>query len=128
MDKPKRQPSADLIDLVKVGPIRSLAYDRKKSQASKAEAESEAHGHYDYDCSIQVQGLMVGDVCTETTIFESTFLEFVEVGTDINEYGFWRVTVEGHALVSDWEKWMKAEAKDVREYKRLKEKFGGVLD
>lgn len=129
MDKPK-QPTKDLIDLTKIGPIMAFTYDRDLSQNNKSEAECEAQGHYTYDCILRVRGYSkVDDLhVLDTFITETTFIKFVEIGTDINEYGFWRVTVEGHALVADWEKWLKKEDKDVREYKRLKKKFGGVLD
>lgn len=124
MEKPIVQPTEDLIALTKIGPITALTYQRDKSQNNKAEAESEAYGHYTYDCVIHAKGYKVDG----THITETTFIKFVEIGTDINHYGFWRVTKEGHALVTDWEKWLKKEDKDIREYKRLKEKFGGRLD
>jgi len=125
MDRPMKQPAEDLIKLTKIGPITGLTYSREKSQHNKAVAEAESYGgHFNYDCVIHAKGYKV-DGCHLT---ETTFLKYVEVGSDINDYGFWRVTAEGHALVSDWEKWLKQEEKDIKEYKRLKEKFGGRVD
>ncbi len=129
MDKPIVQPTEDLIALTKIGPIIALTYHREKSQDNKAEAESECYGgHYTYECVFHIKGYGVGGLHLETFINETTMKNYVEVGTDINDYGFWRVTEQGRTLVSDWEKWLKKEEKDIREYKRLKEKFGGRLD
>jgi len=129
MDRPKKQPPQDLIDLTKIGPIMALTYDREQSRHNKKEAESECYGgHYTYECVFNITGYGVGEDHIETFITETTMKNYVEVGGDINDYGFWRVTAEGHALVSDWEKWLKKEEKDIREYIRLKEKFGGRVD
>ena len=126
MDKPLVQPTEDLIALTKIGPIMAFTYDREKSRDNKNEAESEAHGHYTYDCVLHVRGYGVDGLHLETYITETTFIKFVEIGTDINEYGFWRVTKEGHAIVHDWGKWVNKEARDLKEYERLTRKFGGV--
>jgi hypothetical protein len=130
MDKPI-QPPQDLIDLVKCGVIWSIEYDQELSEDARAEAESACHheGRFEWDCLIHIKGRVAGkQLChpdeTQTTITESILEKYVEVRSDANRWGFWQVTHEGRVLVELWLKYLKHEAKDLREYDRLKKKFG----
>lgn len=132
MDKPN-QPSKDLIDLVHCGNLWAIEYDKDLSDESRAEAESACHheGRFEWDAILRVKGRVSGkQLCDpqETTTFirESTFIKYVEVHDDPNHWGFWQVTHEGRVTVELWEKWLKKEAKDLSEYKRLKKKFRGL--
>ena len=129
MDKPL-QPPQELIDLVKCGAIYSIEYDQELSEDNRLEAEADCRGgHYEWDCLIHIKGRVTGKkLCepdeTQTTITESILKKYVEVNSDLNRWGFWQVTHEGRLLVELWLKYLKHEAKDLREYDRLKKKFG----
>jgi hypothetical protein len=38
--------------------------------------------------------------------------------------GCWQLTFEGRKICEEWERWLKAEDRDLKIYKRLQKKFG----
>lgn len=131
MNRPE-QPADSLIELVQVGPIISIEYDHHASMGAKETAEEECHhgGRYYYDKWLNVVGAgfeFGGTSEVKVSITETVYGKYIEVGSDINAYGFWRVTVEGIELVKDWKKWLKSEEKDIKEYRRLRKKFRGTI-
>ena len=131
MLKPTLTPPNCLIDLIECSPIVSLEYDRGLSEDNRATAEDDCHvgGRYTYDFILRVTGRAAGKgtVAPVCLITDTVFEKYVEVGSDLNNYGFWHVTEEGKTLVSNWLKWLKSEEKDIKEYRRLREKFGGSV-
>lgn len=126
-------PPQDLIDLYHCGHIYAIEYDIDLSEDSRMEAQSACHheGHYEWQAVIHVKGRKSGpELCNPTyhkaTISENVYELFLESHMDANRWGYWGITADGKEMVETWEKWVRQEAKDITEYRRLQKKFGNI--
>ncbi len=123
-DKPKK-PHWKLLELAKMGSMVALEYNEDMTEEYREMARSESYGdYYEWDMAIDVKSRS-GDV---VTVPEWILDKHIERAHDHNDrYGLWKLTAEARKQVDEYNKWMAKEERDLKEYKRLQQKFGDMV-
>jgi hypothetical protein len=121
MDRPEKQPSRDVFEAYKIGTISSIIFNKDATAESHAEAESRSYGgSFDYEVMVDLVGK--DGICT---IGEDT-LKLIALMPSPDSYGCWMLHRDSRILCETWEKWLKAEERDLKTFRRLQKKFRGV--
>lgn len=121
MDRPEKQPTNDMFGAYKVGTIRSITFNKDATAESHAEEESRSYGgSFDYEVMVDLNGAN-----GTTTIGENT-LKLIELMNSPDSFGCWVLNYESRKLCETWEKWLKAEERDLKTYRKLQKKFKGI--
>ncbi len=123
MDRPKIQPTSDMLAASAVGSISSMTYNKEATNENFDQAEYHSHGgSFNYEAVID----LVGDkgACS---INESS-LPLIEFYCTDHSTGCWILNKESRDLCEEWLKWIKSEERELTTYRRLQKKFAHIGD
>ena len=122
MDRPENQPSRDLLDVYSIGPIKSMTFNKDATDENFAEAEHQ-HGYqgsFTYEMAIDMVGR--DGSCS---VGENVMLH-IELHANSEGSGGWRMKYATQKICEEWLKWVRAEERDLKTYRKLQKKFRGV--
>ena len=121
MDRPESQPTKDMLLAYAIGTISSMTFDEEGTSHNYHEAEYGSHGcSFEYEVSIGLLGENGHCAIGENT------LKHIELKCSHHSKGCWELKREAREICEEWNKWLKAEERDLKTFTRLKKKFQGV--